>query len=1033
MRESSDDRPCDRTATPQIAMPQGTSAGGWPHLLIVLAAMAVGGFADDLVLTGATPSIPSLAAGVACIVALAIIVCLCQARSIRESNLSQAAGLQGVVVSPSWPAPAGPWTLNHIPAMAGYVDPNGRVRAINAAFALWGEQLESEIVDKALVEVIGRLGYLEVRHHFDAALSGTPASFEWTFVHPTHGSTRLLTELTPHLNGDGTAEGFHVFMLDITGRSKALEAARQEQRRANAIMDQIPVTISYIDASFRYRYINRAQELWLRKTAQEVIGREVREITGAELWNEIAPSLKAALSGETVHIERERIDQDGNRVWHSGRYVPDVNDSGEVVGLYSVFFDITQRALAEQALKESQIELRIAKESAEAANKAKSQFLANMSHEIRTPMNGVLGMAELLLDTPLEAKQRRIARTIHRSGGALLGVINDILDFSKIEAGKMALEQVEFSLLDLSQEVVELLAEQAAHKELELTCEVADQLQRVFEGDPLRLRQILTNLVANAIKFTERGEVSIEILPAPESQLPARQGEPEDTTRTGILVRVHDTGLGMDRETMSHLFAPFSQADGSTTRQFGGTGLGLAICKQLVEMMGGSIGVESRPGAGSMFWFTARLHAVEGACPIPQEIPELRGVRVLIVEDNSTNRAILQHQLGVVGMHVGVAEHGARALEVLHAAAGRAEPYQIVVTDQKMPVMDGLALAKVAKSDPVLSAIPILLLTSVDSAELAASLSDTRIVANLTKPVRQKELLRAIGTALRMDFQLPDLDTRMLDAPTTFGARILLVEDTIVNQTIGVMMLEALGCAVVCAENGAVALRLMNEERFDLVLMDCQMPVMDGYAATAAIRAREASNMSGDPWLRRVPIIGLTAHAMRGDRERCLAAGMDDYLSKPYSRQQLSNAMAPWLRQMNQSGSELAPGRVGAPEAGPPPDQPIDRKALAILQEVQRPGAEPVVAKIVKSYCANAPKLIDEMHGSLHRADAAALAWAAHSLKSSSASLGATRVAALSNEIEVRALAQDLGGLESMITRVTDLHRQAAEALQELA
>ena len=815
-------------------------------------------------------------------------------------------------------------------------------------------------------------------------------------------------------------------------RSRALEGARPVELWVRKMMDHLPVTITYIDADYKYRYINRAQEQWLGNTLDEVVGRSVREVVGEKVWANIVPNLKAALAGETVNIERERVDRHGNRVWHSGRHVPDIDRDGVVIGTYSVFLDVTKRALTEQALRERESELSNAKEAAVAASQAKSQFLANMSHEIRTPMNGVLGMAELLLDTKLDAKQQRIARTIHRSGGALLGIINDILDFSKIEAGKLALEEVDFDLRQTAEEVLESLAERAGHKGIELTYIIADELGTAFCGDPLRLRQVLTNLVSNAVKFTERGEVAVEILPASAEQLPVLSAAVEHAPCNGILVKVRDTGIGLSEEALARLFAAFSQADASTTRKFGGTGLGLAISKQLVQMMGGAIGVESAVGKGSTFWFTIRLGAARGTVEKPLAIPSFRGVRALIVEDNATNRSILQHQLGALGMRIDAAQHGGDALEMLRGATRRGEPYQLIVTDHKMPVMDGLMLAKTVRADPALADMPIILLSSMESDDLAEAVRDARIAVHLSKPLRHKELVQAIATALRVACLTPDRDADRPTIPTAFGARVLLVEDTTVNRSIGVMMLEALGCAAACAEDGSVAVRLTKEEHFDLILMDCQMPVMDGYVATATIRAREVSNSPDRQGPRRIPIIALTAHAMQGDRERCLAAGMDDYLAKPYSRQQLAAVMARWLKG---GGAAVVGASVGnvAPDIAMQLDEVlIDPAAIAALRELQQPGAGDVIARVVQTYCEDAPKLIERMTSSLQSADVETLRRAAHSLESSSASVGVRRVAMLSKEIEDRARAHDLADLEHVITRVASAQRQAAALLQAL-
>ncbi|MGH8672085.1 MAG: MHYT domain-containing protein [Burkholderiales bacterium] len=543
-----------------------------------------------------------------------------------------------------------------------------------------------------------------------------------------------------------------------------------------------------------------------------------------------------------------------------------------------------QQEIAER--ERAQAALRIAKEEAEAASRAKSSFLANMSHEIRTPLNGVLGMAELLLGTPLNEKQRRFAETVHRSGEALLSIINDILDFSKIEAGKLELEVTDIDLRLLVEEVTELLADRAHKKGLEIACLIDAEIPLALRGDPGRLRQIITNLVGNAIKFTERGEVVVRV---------TCLGQTEDSVQ--IRCEVRDTGIGLTAEARQRLFQPFSQADSSTTRKYGGTGLGLTISKQLVEIMGGSIGVESEPGKGSVFWFSETL-PVSATQPQHTDGREilLKGKRVLVVDDNETNRVILHYQLQSWGMHDEAVANGLDALELLRRAVRQGRPFDLAILDLHMPGMDGLTLAQLIKGDADIAKIHLSMLTSVGLRGDEEAVRAAGVEVYISKPVRQLELCRGLTGLMAVHNETQDRQpsqavTGDLDHGTKtaiLNARVLLVEDNPVNQEVALAMLEILGCQTEVAENGHAAIEAMQCNTYDLVLMDCQMPEMDGFTATQEIRCNEGSTRS-------TPIIALTANAIEGDREKCLDSGMNDYLSKPFTQDQLQAMLQRWV------------------------------------------------------------------------------------------------------------------------------------------
>jgi PAS domain S-box-containing protein len=621
----------------------------------------------------------------------------------------------------------------------------------------------------------------------------------------------------------------------------------------------------------------------------EIMGRDVEEIIGSPFARFLDPSQVSlyedrhnrVMRGEEIPSRYETLLRHSNgSAIHIEVNAGATAFHGRIARLV-VIRDITER-------KSRELELKLAKEAAEAASRAKSQFLANMSHEIRTPMNGVLGMTELLLASGLSERQLELAQTVRHSGETLLRVLNDILDISKIEAGRLELENIDFNLWESIEEAIDLFGRQAHQKGLELACDIEKNVPVMLKGDPVRVRQILMNLVGNAIKFTEKGQVVVKV-----------SAVKKNGDGSVISFEVKDTGIGIPIEVQQEIFKAFSQADGSVTRKHGGTGLGLTICRQLCEMMGGSIGVESGPGNGSTFRFNVRLR--DGTRPVPSEqvsVNGLRGLHVLIVDDNETNRLILQEQMKNWGVEATSVGDGLRALEMLRSSSSRGTPFDLAILDQMMPVMDGIELARIIKSDPLISEVKLLMLTSrydeIDEAR------ETGILTQVTKPVSQSKLYNALLDACTTKVEqpatgspLPDSQSR-LQKPHFQGA-VLLAEDNEINQKVAKVMLQGLGLNVDVVANGLEALNALETKSYDLILMDCQMPEVDGYEAAKRIRSKEALSVANEDKAH-IPIIALTALAMEGDRDLCLAAGMDDYLTKPFNSKGLSQLIERWLR-----------------------------------------------------------------------------------------------------------------------------------------
>jgi PAS domain S-box-containing protein len=923
------------------------------------------------------------------------------------------------------------------------LDEDGTVASFNAAAARIFGYASEEVVGRPVGLLLpGADGERLCREARPPEQAGEQAVFRAEVQGRRKDGTALALDLAASAVSVGQGRTLTAIARDLSERRRAEQALDQERHLLHTLMDHLPDNIYFKDAASRFLRINRAlaERFGLKDPAEAVGKTDFDYFTGEHARRAFADEQAIVRTGEPViGLEEKETWPDGHETWASTTKMPLRDRGGAICGTFGISRDITDR-------KRAQVELQRAKEAAEAASRAKSEFLANVSHEIRTPMNGILGMTELALDTDLTEEQRDYLETVKSSADALLAVINDILDFSKIEAGMLDLERTDFPLRDSLGDTLKTLAQRAHHKGLELACHIAPEVPDPLVGDPHRLRQIVVNLVGNALKFTEQGEVVVEV---------SKIESTDDTDKSALSVssvssvdsmpprstvclhfEVHDTGIGIPADKQQVIFHAFEQVDSSTTRRYGGTGLGLAIASRLVGMMGGRMWVESELGRGSTFHFNVRFDVRQGpAAPqLPRPPRDLQGLPILVVDDNATNRRILEEMLGNWHLAPTAVASAAAAWALLQRAQDDGDPFALVVLDGHMPDVDGFTLAGRIKGTAELADTALLMLTSAGQPGDISRCRDLGIAAYLTKPVKQSDLFNCLVNILGATLRRTEPpETPAAEPAPARPLRVLLAEDNAVNQKLAVRLLEKRGHQVVVAGNGREALAAIfgegtgvggqgsgvREESlltpdpcpltpvpFDVVLMDVQMPEMGGFEATAVIRQRERT--SGG----HLPVIAMTAHAMKGDRERCLEAGMDGYVAKPVQARALYQAIEGLV-----PASPDAPGAGEAEVAGP---------AVNWSAALERVGGDgPLLRELVQMFQEEGPKLLAQLRLAVDRRDAAEVRRLAHTLKGSLTQFGAQPASAAARHLEML-------GRDGNLTTAGEAYGRLAQALQRL-
>lgn len=880
-------------------------------------------------------------------------------------------------------------------------DRDGRIVFANSAFLKLTQKTEAEIIGKTDFELFPE-NLAQIYRTDDLQVMNSGKVLHGVEEHETEIGERLWIERikAPLMDPDSNIIGIQILFWDVTQRKKTEDALDHERFLMDTLLKNIPDAIYFKDTDGQYMRLSAslARKFGLGNESDAINKTDLDFFPPDVAARARKDEVKIIESGKPVisSIEKQTF-ADQQEVWSSVTRMRLEDASGHVHGTFGISRDITD-------LKRHESELRQAKNEADAANRAKSEFVANMSHEIRTPMNGIIGMSDLLHDTGLNSEQLEYLEMIQQSANSLLHLLNDILDFSKIEAGKLELEKASFDLANCVGKTIQTLACRAAEKGLELACRVASDLPEMLMGDSARLRQIIVNLVGNAIKFTSRGEVVINV------DLHSQQDQEVE-----LIFSIRDTGIGISDEKKDVIFEAFKQADASTTRQFGGTGLGLAISSQLVKMMGGKLWVEDNLGGGSTFNFTARFEIAKDQPDLRRfDHKAIRNLPTLIVDDNSTNRQILEEMLKSWKLAPKTVASGVEALNELQQAARHGNPYKLILLDCMMPGMDGFSLAEIIAGNPLLEMPRMIMVFSASRPGDSDRCKQIGISRHMTKPVIKSELFDAILVALGEEMTFTETTTAESSSYIGTPLDILLVEDGLINQRVATGILSKAGHQVTIANNGQEALAILDEKGFDLILMDVQMPVMDGHETTREIRSRE--QVTGD----HVKIIAMTAAAMKGDKDKCLESGMDDYISKPINTQELYERL---------QESESAPLEESQHDSVSEPhvnESMIDFEAT----KQQVPGGDDTLRDLAEIFLVETPKLLAELKRGLTELDHKLVTRSAHTMHSSSQIIVTRRLVELTKQVRIQA-EENLADVSSLMPEIEQVITATCEELND--